>query len=362
MSKSTGNFMTLIEAIERFSADGMRLTLADAGDSIEDANFDEQNAEAQLLRLHAFIEWVKEVLDISSSQTINQSANQESNNENDEKKFMDYSDRVFESAINQAIKLTEEAYENMLYKEVLKHGFFQLQNSRDNYRELCTGIEKMNMSLIKRFIEVQTLLLAPICPHVCDYVYQLLYPNKSIMEAKWPIPGKIDQSLIDSCNYLLNSVHYFRNRSKTLTAQQNKKYSEAIIHVARDYPRWQIFVINQLKKIFKENSSFPDNKILSSYFKDRPEIDVKYAKKIMPFVTYCQQLVKEANNNINILDQHLSFNEYEVLLNNQEYIQRSLKLNQLQIKLIHEEDTGCISNLDDVIPGYYTIKFDKLNY
>ncbi|CAF0960975.1 unnamed protein product [Rotaria sordida] len=71
MSKSTGNFMTLIQAIEGFSADGMRLTLADAGDKIEDANFYEQNVEAQLLRLYTFIEWVKDVLNISSSQTNN---------------------------------------------------------------------------------------------------------------------------------------------------------------------------------------------------------------------------------------------------------------------------------------------------
>ncbi|CAF0956175.1 unnamed protein product [Rotaria sordida] len=71
MSKSTCNFMTLIQAIERFSADGMHLTLADAGDKIEDANFDEQNAEAQLLHLYTFIEWVKDVLNISSSQTNN---------------------------------------------------------------------------------------------------------------------------------------------------------------------------------------------------------------------------------------------------------------------------------------------------
>ncbi|CAF3923890.1 unnamed protein product [Rotaria sordida] len=357
MSKSTGNFMTLIQAIERFSADGMRLTLADAGDSIEDANFDEQNAEAQLLRLYTFIEWVKEVLNISSSQTNTQSTDQKSNDGKYENKSMNYFDRVFESEINQAIKLTEEAYENMLYKEVLKHGFFQLQNSRDNYRELCSGIEQMNISLIKRFIEVQTLLLAPICPHICDYVYQLLYPNKSIMEAKWPISGKIDQSLIDSCNYLLNTVRYFRNRSKILTTQQNKKYDEAIIYVARDYPQWQIFIINQLKIIFKENLSFPDNKILSSYFKDRQEIDIKYTKKVMPFVTYCQQLVKEANNNINVLDQHLTFNEYEILIHNQQYIQRSLKLNQLQIKLINDEHTENINNLDDIIPGKPLIQF-----
>jgi leucyl-tRNA synthetase len=39
MSKNTGNFLTLYDAIEQYSADGMRMGLADAGDSIEDANF-----------------------------------------------------------------------------------------------------------------------------------------------------------------------------------------------------------------------------------------------------------------------------------------------------------------------------------
>lgn len=46
MSKSEGNFLTLSEAVEKFSADGMRLCLADSGDSIEDANFVESAADA----------------------------------------------------------------------------------------------------------------------------------------------------------------------------------------------------------------------------------------------------------------------------------------------------------------------------
>jgi leucyl-tRNA synthetase len=62
MSKSTGNFLTLTEAVGQFSADGMRLALADAGDSIEDANFVTSSADAGILRLYTFIEWVKEVL------------------------------------------------------------------------------------------------------------------------------------------------------------------------------------------------------------------------------------------------------------------------------------------------------------
>jgi len=62
MSKSEGNFLTLAEAVEKYSADGMRLSLADAGDSMEDANFLEAVADAGLLRLYNFIEWVKEMV------------------------------------------------------------------------------------------------------------------------------------------------------------------------------------------------------------------------------------------------------------------------------------------------------------
>lgn len=59
MSKSTGNFLTMREAIERFSADGTRLALADAGDTQEDANFSDEMTDAGLLRLYSQIEWVK---------------------------------------------------------------------------------------------------------------------------------------------------------------------------------------------------------------------------------------------------------------------------------------------------------------
>lgn len=67
MSKSEGNFLTLFEAVEKFSADGMRLCLADSGDSIEDANFVESTANAGILRLYNFIEWIKEVLSTKNS-------------------------------------------------------------------------------------------------------------------------------------------------------------------------------------------------------------------------------------------------------------------------------------------------------
>jgi leucyl-tRNA synthetase len=56
-SKSTGNFLTLETTVKKFGADATRLALADSGDGIEDANFEEKLANAAILRLHTLVEW-----------------------------------------------------------------------------------------------------------------------------------------------------------------------------------------------------------------------------------------------------------------------------------------------------------------
>ncbi|KAG5633144.1 putative leucine--tRNA ligase, cytoplasmic, partial [Asterophora parasitica] len=57
MSKSLGNFLTLRDGIRKFGADATRLSLADAGDGLEDANFEEKTANANILRIHTLLGW-----------------------------------------------------------------------------------------------------------------------------------------------------------------------------------------------------------------------------------------------------------------------------------------------------------------
>ena len=61
MSKSTGNSMTLREGVEKFGADATRIALADAGDGMDDANFEENNADSAVLRLFTEREWCEVV-------------------------------------------------------------------------------------------------------------------------------------------------------------------------------------------------------------------------------------------------------------------------------------------------------------
>ena len=58
MSKSEGNFLTVRDCIEKYGVDATRVALADSGDSLDDANFDEQVANAAILRLFVFEKWI----------------------------------------------------------------------------------------------------------------------------------------------------------------------------------------------------------------------------------------------------------------------------------------------------------------
>lgn len=91
---------------------GMRMALADAGDGIEDANFVEMMAEAGLLRLYTYLEWVREML--ATRSTLRTGA-------------YTFNDKVFDSEINLSIEVTQRHYEEMKYKEALRTGFFEFQ-------------------------------------------------------------------------------------------------------------------------------------------------------------------------------------------------------------------------------------------
>jgi leucyl-tRNA synthetase len=60
-SKSTGNFRTIRQEIEEFSADATRFSLADAGDGVDNANFVFETANAETLRLTKELVWYEEM-------------------------------------------------------------------------------------------------------------------------------------------------------------------------------------------------------------------------------------------------------------------------------------------------------------
>lgn len=339
MSKSTGNFLTLSQAIAKFSADGMRLALADAGDTVEDANFVEAMADAGILRLYAWVDWVKEMI-----------ANQNNLRTGPADTF---NDRVFVSEMYSSIVKTEQHYERMMYKEALKSGFFEFQAAKDKYRELA--IEGMHRDLVFRFIEYQTLLLAPICPHLCEHTWTLLGKRTSVMKASWPTAGPVDEILIRSSQYLMDTAHDLRLRLKAYIQPAKSKKGDnkppakpthCSIYVAKTYPPWQHSALSLLGKHYKSNNgALPDNKVIAMELGAMPELK-KYMKRVMPFVAMIKDSLEKKGPRV--LDLELEFDERAVLLDNIVYLTNSLELDQIEVVFASEADDKV---KEDCCPG-----------
>ncbi|XP_078041330.1 leucyl-tRNA synthetase [Augochlora pura] len=330
MSKSEGNFLTLAEAVEKFSADGTRLSLADSGDSVEDANFVESMANAGILRLYNLIEWIKEVL-------VNKSTFRQG-------KPHTFNDKVFDSEINLKIRDTGDNYSKMLYKEALKTGFFELQAARDKYLQLTT-LDNANWTLIMKFIETQIILLSPICPHVSEYLWKLIGNEDSILNARWPQVEEIDEVLIKSSQYLMDAAHSFRILLKGyMTPKKGSKGkddatvierpTEGTIWVAKTYPAWQSIVLTTLKNLYISNGNkLPENKMIAIELGKLQDLK-KYMKRVMPFVQFVRERMELIGSHAFNLT--LDFDEFNVLQDSKKYLENTLGLANIVIKYTDE--------------------------
>jgi len=356
MSKSTGNFLTLGDAIDRYSADGMRLALADAGDGVEDANFVEKMADAGVLRLYQWIEWVRQVVEDDISPPLVEGPADH------------FHDKVFMSEINKAIVKTREHYEAMRFKEAVKTGLFELQGAKDRYMQV--SMKRMNRDLILHFIEIQTLLLAPICPHVCEHVSMKLKgktesaESGSLMNARWPTAGPVDENLLMQSEYLENFAHDLRCKiqsRKLLTQKKNKgkkpvePIHKAIVYVAKYYPEWQMNVIQLLREMSKldidtEPTKMPENKAVSAALGNRMKKDMK---KAMPFASMLKVRAQTEGPD-RALAYTLTFDEAEVLSKNMAYLLNTTELEEIDIKCSADASKKL---RDDACPGKPQFEF-----
>ncbi|XP_060530694.1 leucine--tRNA ligase, cytoplasmic [Cylas formicarius] len=347
MSKSAGNFLTLAEGLDKFGADGMRLCLADAGDSIEDANFVESTADAGILRLYNFLEWVKQVMDSKGSLRTG---------------VHTFNDQVFESEINLKIKETKQFYEKMLFKEALRTGFFELQAARDKYRELCL-VDGMHFVFVLKYIKIQALLLYPICPHVCEKVWSLLGNNKSIFAGRrtaivWPSGGPINEIDIKASEYLMDTAHSFRihlkNHLQGAKTRKDPRHQVDVsvkpnvvtVWVAKSFPEWQSCILTALKRHFEKSGVLPDNKSLSAEFAKMGELK-KYMKRVMPFVQAVREKVDKMG--VRALALTLEFDEAQILKDNAIYLANTLDVEDLVVRYTDED--GASEKMKECCPG-----------
>ncbi|KAK5997199.1 Leucyl-tRNA synthetase [Cladobotryum mycophilum] len=307
MAKSTGNFMTLHEMVGKYGADASRIALADAGDAVTDANFEEDVADNSILRLYNLREWCEEMVreqsDLRSGPTNS------------------FQDALFNNDINAAAKETIEQYNLTNYKLALKAGLYELTSARDFYREGCAaaGI-KMHKDLVFRYVELQSLLLAVIAPHWSEYIWlEVLKKDTSIQNARFPEISTVDAALSATRDY----VRTMASNINSAEAQQLKKKAKGkeisfdpkqpkklTIFMSEKFPAWQGKHIELLKELWN-----PETKSVTINDKELNGRIAKLGemKKGMPFVQGLKKRLQAGESPSVVLEQKLAFDEKETL-------------------------------------------------
>lgn len=362
MSKSTGNFMTLDDMVKKYGADASRIALADAGDAVADANFEEDVADNNILRLYNLREWCEEM--------TSPKADLRSGVKND------FLDALFDNEMNSIVRECHGHYEATNYKLALKSALYDFTSARDFYREasIAAGI-KMHKDLILRYIELQALLLAVITPHWSEYIWlEVLHRPSTIQNQLFPTAPAPVASLTAAREYVRNTSS---NITSAEAAQQKKKAKgkdigydlkkpkKLTIFAADKFPTWQEKYIDLMRESWVPGKG-ADDKTLSSKIAKMGEM-----KKAMPFVQNLKKRLVAGEAPETIFERKLAFNEEATLKNMVPGLKKAAGLTVVEIIRVDEGgktgtiiDGEAVQNLPAVaeaaVPGVPTFAFENV--
>jgi len=346
MSKSTGNFLTLEKALELFGADAMRLTLAQAGDSNNDANFEPDDANAAVLRLSTELKWIEDMLKLRDAGSLR----------GGERSLFD---RMFDAEMTRVVAECESGFARHNFRDAVNGAFFNFQLVRDAYRNQCgaTTPQNCHVELVERFIETQLLLIAPICPHFADHCWtNLLHKPASIMHAAWPQCPPPEPLMLRISSYLGNTLHEFRKKKAEQKAKAGKgakgkaaaapegPLNKATVVVATSFEPFQNAVLTFLAANMAEDGEYDKGRMMAD-----PGVAPE-KKKAMPFAKYVTDDYKVRGRDA--LELTLPFNEADIIEQVTKYVCAELEV--VALAIVRKEDAeaaGVGQRAASAVPG-----------
>jgi leucyl-tRNA synthetase len=249
-------------------------------------------------------------------------------------------DRVFSAQIDRAILSCTAAFEEMNFREALISGVYALKDDVDVYINSTANIGKTHKDLINRYLDVQTTLLEPICPHICQHIWETVGKEGFACDAPWPKPELSPAEValaIQKDKWAHDVAAEVRAKIaleiKNASKKGGKFSCDKVLLVFGKQPEYVVEAEKILKDAYNpETKSLPPFKELSGEVKKIPCL--KGDKKALPM---CMKMVKEAAANVEKegesgLQLGLAFEGKEVLQNNGRYLSISLGVNSIEFK------------------------------
>jgi leucyl-tRNA synthetase len=360
IAKSTGNFLMLRETVAKFGADAARIAIADAGDSIEDANFEEAFANKTILKLYELKKWLEEMIlepkliDSPKQYAHLRDSHPGTSFDTTQRTGNFYFwDELFQNKLRYLGVETKNSYDryvtlsdiycdtvstllstyypfcflhslSMLLQLVLQSsfafGFYDLTALRGFYREATRAPGcGMHHGLICHYAELQALLLAPIAPHWTEYIWRdVLGKATTVNTASVPEWVSVNTKQTATFNYIRNIISNIASaqaaQAKKLTKGKrtpfdpSKPYHLAIFYTTA-LSSWQSRCVDLLhNEITRTGDALTlEMKTVSQ------SVDKKYAKKAIPFVVEAKRRIAAGEPRAVVLSKEPPFDELTAL-------------------------------------------------
>ena len=223
MSKSKGVFKLLRELISAFAPDVTRLSILSSGEELAD------------------VDWLPELAFNMKNKLENWHNFALENYGKGDSEFKDI-DKWMDSQLNKIIKDATAAMDSTLYRTAITQGFFDLQRALKWYLRRKAG--SFNKELMRDIIEVQTKLLAPFTPHLCEEIWHKLGKEGYISLERWPAydKNKINEVLDVYEKALIRIVE---DISAVIELSKLEKVNEIRLFVAED---WKYEALKAVKR------------------------------------------------------------------------------------------------------------------
>ncbi|KAK4042727.1 leucine--tRNA ligase, cytoplasmic [Parachaetomium inaequale] len=321
-TKSTGNFLTLTSAVQKFGADATRISLADGSDGIDDANFEETTANATILKLFELKRWTENAIqhtrllgpdeDFCQVRAAGEVEHVDSIQRTGAMVFWD---SLFMNDMNVLISQTIQAYKLTNFKAALKCGFYDFTAARDSYRAATQSASVgMHHDCVRYYVESQALLVCIFAPHWADYIWR---EPSTIQLERFPRATEPSSQLQATSEYIKSTTA----RVLAAHAGQQKRLAKGKkgllfdptqdkalnIYVAKSWPPWQQRYVDLVREQLGGGASLD----VKSVAKMVGKADMKRA---MPFIQDLKRRLEESGESPDaVLDRILGFDEVEAL-------------------------------------------------
>jgi len=309
MSKSKGNFLILDQTVKEYTADATRLACADAGDSMDDANFTQETADSAILSLSNEKEWILEIIQHPSFRTT-------------ETNFMD---QVLINEVNRLVNLTSQSFSKMQFREGLQRGWFEMLRARNEYRSWCEDSSlEMHKQTLHKWIHAIIILICPICPHWSENMWQLIGKQGLAVKAPWPVADQEDKPLTRKAAFLRDSIKTFRAQAK----KAKKGTTQGTILLTDSYPEWKVTTLEWMQTLYTDSFTSDFMTILKTWVMTSFP-DKKTAKFAMQFASWIKKEVEDVGPMA--MDIQMPYDQKFILMQSRNYIEAQLKLKNIEI-------------------------------